>query len=91
MEIKLEPSLSHCIETVAKREYERVLSLLLRGKHEDAQLAEELELPRMFLESADFSELRSQCEELLLSGRQIEVRLRSTSVLPKYEIEINEV
>jgi hypothetical protein len=91
MEIKLEPSLSHCIETVAKREYERVLSLLLRGKQEDSQLEEELELLRMFLESADFSELRSQCEEFLLSGRQIEVRLRSTSVLPKYEIQINEV
>jgi len=44
MEIKLEPSLSSCIETVAKREYERVLSLLLRGKHEDRQLGEELEL-----------------------------------------------
>lgn len=48
MEFKLEPSLSHCIEAVAKREYEQVLSLLLRGKQEDAQLAEELELLRMF-------------------------------------------
>jgi uncharacterized protein (UPF0210 family) len=41
MEIKLEPSLSHCIETIAKRVYERVLSQLLKGKEEDAHLAEE--------------------------------------------------
>jgi len=91
MEIKLEPSLSHCIETVAKREYERVLSFLLRGKEEDAQLAEELELLRMFLESADFSQLRSRCEEFLLADKRIAVTLRSTNVLPKYEIEVNEV
>ncbi len=48
MDIKLEPSLSHCIETVAKREYERVLSVPYK-KQEDPQLAEELELLRMFL------------------------------------------
>ena len=52
MEIKLEPSLTHCIETTAKREYERVLGQLLKGKEEDSQLAEELELLRIFLESA---------------------------------------
>lgn len=91
MEIKLEPSLFHCIETVAKNEYERVLSMLLRGKQEDPQLAEELELLRLFLESVDFGQLRNRCEEFLLAGRQIIVRLRSNSTLPKYEIEINEV
>jgi hypothetical protein len=44
MEIRLEPDLSHCIETVAKREYERVLSLLLKGCNEDKPLEDELEL-----------------------------------------------
>ncbi len=88
MEIKLEPSLSHCIETVAKTEYERVLSLLLKEKEEDDQLAEELELLRMFLESADFGRLRSRCEEFLLAGKHVLVRLTSISVPPKYEVEI---
>jgi hypothetical protein len=90
MKIKLEPSLSHCIEAVAKREYERVLSLLLKGKQEDQQLAEELELLRLFLESADFVQLRSRCEEFLLAGKCVSVRLKSTSTPPKYEVEINE-
>jgi hypothetical protein len=89
MEIKLEPNLSHCIETVAKRKYEKVLSLLLGGKQEDS-LLDELELLRLFLESADFRQLRSRCEEPLLAGRRIEFLLRSAPGDPPYEIEINE-
>ena len=89
MEVKLEPSLSHCVETVAKRRYERVLSLLLGGKQEDS-LLDELELLRLFLESADLSQLRSRCEESLLAGRQVEVMLRSTHGVPPYAIEIRE-
>jgi len=89
MEIRLKPSLSHCIETVAKIEYERVLSLLLRGKQEDS-LFDELELLRLFLESADFGQLRSRCEEALLAGRQVEFILRSTHEVPAYQIEMTE-
>lgn len=88
MEIELEPTLSRCIETVAKREYERVLSLLLKEKEEDAQLADELELLRIFLELADFSHLRSKCEEFLQAGKRVTVRLTSTNVPPKYWVEI---
>lgn len=87
MEIKLKPSLSHCIETVAKREYEKVLSLLLSGKQEDT-LLDELELLRLFLESADFRQLRSRCEESLLAGKEIEIVLKSTHGVPAYEIEM---
>jgi hypothetical protein len=89
MEIKLNPSLSHCIETVAKREYERVLGLLLGGKEEDS-LLDELELLRLFLESADFRQLRRCSEEALLAGRQIEFVLKSAHGVPGYEIEIRE-
>lgn len=88
--IKLEPNLSHCIETVAKREYERVLSLLLKGKEEDPWLAEALELLRVFLESADFGQLRSLCDEFLLAGKHVTVRLKSINVAPKYEVEVVE-
>ena len=91
MEITLEPSLSHCIETIAQREYQRVLSLLLRGKQEDRQLEEKVELLRRFLELSDFSQLRSRCEEFLLAGRRVEVILRSTNGLPEYEIEATEI
>jgi hypothetical protein len=90
MEIKLEPSLSNCIETVAKREYERVLSILLKEDQEDRQLEEELELLRLFLESADFSQLRSLSEDLLLDGRRVEFILKSTDSPPGYEVGIDQ-
>jgi hypothetical protein len=90
IEIKLEPSITHCIETIAKKEYERVLGLLLKGKEEDVQLAEELELLRMFLESADFGQLRSRCEELLLAGKRVSVRLTSSYLQPIYRVELIE-
>lgn len=90
MKIKLEPSLSHCIETVAKQEYERVLSILLKGDQEDEQLEEELELLRLFLESADFGRLRGLSEDLLLNGRHVEFILTSTDSLPGYEVKIDQ-
>ncbi|OPY62839.1 MAG: hypothetical protein A4E57_03887 [Syntrophorhabdaceae bacterium PtaU1.Bin034] len=88
MEITLEPNLSHCIETVAKREYERVLSLLLKRHDEDKELEDELELLRLFLESADFGSLRNRCDKALLAGKRVSVRLRSTGGAPEYDIEI---
>lgn len=89
MEVKLEPSLAHCVETVAKRRYEKVLSLLLGGKQEDS-LMDELELLRLFLESADLRQLRSRCEEPLLAGRRVEVILKSAQGPVPYEVEIKE-
>jgi hypothetical protein len=90
VEIRLEPSLAGCIETVAKREYERVLSILLKEDREDGQLEKELELLRVFLESADFGRLRSLSEDILLDGRRVEFILRSTDTPPGYEIEVKD-
>jgi hypothetical protein len=67
----------------AKREYETVLSLLLRGKQEDGQLEEKLELLRLFLESADFDRLRSLSEEPLLNGKRVEFILKSILFSPR--------
>jgi len=89
MEVKLEPNLSHCIETVAKRRYEKVLSLILGGKQEDS-LMDELELLRLFLESADFRRLRSRCEESLLAGKRVEVILKPAQGSLPYEVVIKE-
>jgi hypothetical protein len=89
MEIKLEPSLSHCIETVAKREYERALKLLLSEEQEDMQLEQKLELLRLFLESADFSQLRSRCHKFLVEGKRVTFTLSSTNGAPEYDIEIS--
>jgi len=91
MEIKFEPSLSHCVETLAKNEYEKVLSQLLKTKQEDGQLAEKLELLRLFLESADFNQLRGRYEDLLSAGRRVEIRLRTTGGTPEFEVGIDSV
>jgi hypothetical protein len=63
--IELEPNLSSCIETLAKREYEKALSTILKAGTEDEELSERLEVLRLFLESTDFSALRSRYEKYL--------------------------
>jgi hypothetical protein len=69
--IELKPNLSHCIETVSKKEYERTLNLLLKGGSVDEKLGERLEILRLFLESADFGHLRSQYEGYLADGKEV--------------------
>jgi len=81
----------HCVETMAKNEYERVLGLLMKNNQEDSQLEARLELLRHFLESADFGTLRSRCDEFLLNGRRVIVKVTSVNKPPGYEIEISEV
>jgi hypothetical protein len=80
-----------CIETIAKREYKRVLGILLKGDQEEGPLEEELELLKLFQESADFGQLRSLFEKILLNVGRVEVVVKSTNSLPEYEIEINQV
>jgi hypothetical protein len=69
--IELKPNLSHCIETVSKKEYERTLNLLLKGGSVEEKLGERLEILRLFLESADFGHLRSQYEGYLADGKEV--------------------
>jgi len=91
MEIRLEPTISSCIETVANREYKKVLSILLKSDQEDEQMEEKLELLKLFLESADFNHLRSLSDKFLLKGERVEFTLKSTNTPPNYEIEIKQV
>ena len=69
--LELKPSLSSCIETLSKKEYEQTLSLLLKEGHAEEELGERLEVLRLFLESVDFGHLRSQYEGYLMEGRQV--------------------
>ena len=58
------------METKAKREYNQILSELLK-QGEKGELAEKLETLRLFLESADFNKLRSESEKHLLEGKRV--------------------
>ncbi|MEW6377318.1 MAG: hypothetical protein AB1502_16195 [Thermodesulfobacteriota bacterium] len=73
--IELEPSLSSCIETLAKREYEKALSTILKAGSEDQELSERMEVLRLFLESTDFGALRSQYEKYLEEGKKVKFRI----------------
>ncbi len=86
--IELEPELDACIETKAKREYNRTLSQLLK-KGEQAELAEELDILRLFLESADFNKLRSESEKHLVEGKNVKFILYLERGRPKYQMKVS--
>ena len=85
--VEIEPELSACIETKAKRQYNQILSELL-NKGEEGELTEKLEILRLFLKSADFSKLRSKSEKYLLKGRGVKFILYLVEGEPTYEIKI---
>ena len=85
--VELEPELSACIETKAKREYQKTLTELL-SKGEESELRERIEILRLFLESTDFSKLRSEYEKYLLEGKKVKFILHLVKGKPKYEMRI---
>jgi len=72
IQIALTPTISHCIETVAKREYWKTVNNYLKKRKEDKRLEGKIELLRSFLETADFANLRRQSEEYILHGKQVQ-------------------
>jgi hypothetical protein len=74
------------VETKAKRQYDQILSELL--KREEEELTEKFEILRLFLESTDFSELRNKYEKHLLEGKRVKFILYSEKGKPKYEMRV---
>ena len=89
VETEIEPDLSSCVQTLAKREYNRLTRELLTSDEEDAELQERLETLRMFLESTDFSELRSRYEPYLVEGKRVRFTLRRAADKAEYQLEIS--
>jgi len=85
-QIELVPDLSHCIETVARREYENLAKTYLRADKGDSEFEEKIELLLSFLESADFRELRKQSEGFLLKGQKIKFILCRERGKAKYKM-----
>jgi len=69
--IVLTPTVSHCIETVAKREYWKNVNNSLKKRTDDKGLEGKIELLRSFLETADFGNLRTQSEKHIINGKQV--------------------
>ena len=71
IEIELTPTLDHCIETTARQEFARNAADYMQAGERDVSLEQRIELLRMFLESADFRDLRTQSEPHLAQGKTV--------------------
>jgi len=90
--IVLAPTVSHCIETVAKKEYWKNVNTYLKKRKGNKRLEEKIELLRYFLETADFANLRKQSEEHILHGKQVQfiVSVKNKKLLYEMTVENSE-
>ena len=84
--IELVPDPSHCIETVARKEYELLVKKYLTKGEGDNDFEDKVELLRAFLESADFRELRKESEAYLLEGQNIKFIIYSEQGEIRYRL-----
>jgi|YelNatPaOPRAMG01_1025707.scaffolds.fasta_scaffold123504_2 hypothetical protein len=87
-EIALEPTLAHCIETQAKREYERLKRTLMEAEQPDDLTAAKLETLRSFLSGADFPRLRGEYEPYLVQGKKVRFVLRPSTEGAAFRMEV---
>ncbi len=87
--IELFPSLSHCIETVAKEEYWSLVSKYMGNKQEDKELQQRIELLKAFLESMDFRKLRNQSEKHLMQGEKVKFIIYWKENKPDYDMIVS--
>ena len=88
LKIELVPDPTHCIETVAKREYSAVLRQLLTPGEVNKELEEKLEILRLFLEGADLGQLRAETERLMMEGKKVKFVAFLDNGMPKHEIYV---
>lgn len=87
--IELVPSLSHCIETVAKEAYWNLVNKYMRNEPEDKELTRQIELLKAFLEMMDFGRLRSESEMHLVEGRTVKFIIYWQANKPSYDMVIS--
>ena len=88
--IELIPSLSHCIETVAKEEYWGSVNSYMGSGQESKELEQRIELLKAFLESMDFKKLRRESESHLIEGKTVKFIIYWKQDKPSYEMVITE-
>ena len=86
--IELVPDLSHCIETVARREHEQTVKELLVADVPEVTLTEKAEVLRLFLEGADLRKLRAESEKHLLEGREVKFIISIKEGELQYHMEV---
>ena len=88
LQIELVPTLSHCVESAAKDEYQKSVREYLRSGEGDRELGQRIELLKSFLESADFPHLRQQSEKLLIEGKDVRFVVSMDKGKPMYEMRV---
>ena len=88
LKVELFPDLTHCIETVARREHTAVYKQVLKPGQSDRYLVEKLEILRLFLVRTDFKKLRAESEKQLTEGKIVRFVVYLEEDIPKYEMHI---
>jgi len=86
LELELVPTLSQCIETIAKKEYKETVQKLLSTEEVSHKLNEKAEILSLFLQVADFRKIRAESEEHLLQGRNVSLIVYLESGTIKYDM-----
>jgi hypothetical protein len=86
--IELCPSLSHCIETVAREKFWNLVDQYMKGGQRDRKLEERIVLLKASLESMDFKRLRSQSERYLVDGKKVRFVISWKEGKPSYEMVV---
>ena len=63
--------MGRCIETAARQRHRRLVEQMLQSASASALEAQEADLLRVFLETADFPRLRAQSEAVMAEGRRV--------------------
>ncbi len=87
--MELAPSLSHCIETVAKETYWNLVNKYMEGEAGDKELARQIELLKAFLETMDFRKLRSESEKYLIQGKTVKFMIYWRGDKPSYDMVVS--
>ena len=87
LKIELVPDLTHCIETVAKKEYQETVERLLNTVETSNELEEKAETLRLFLQTANFKKLRAESEKYLASGRKVKFVVYLQNGTQRYSIQ----
>jgi hypothetical protein len=87
VQIELIPTLDLCIEGTARQEYKKSADEYMQKGRKDRKVEQKIELLRMFLETADFRELRAESEKYLIEGKRVRFILTLAKGKPKYEMK----
>ena len=88
MRIELIPDLEHCVETAARKKHAELTQLLLGKETGDTETEEKLEVLRLFLETADFRELRAESERHLTEGENVRFTIYLEDGILKCEMDV---